>query len=244
MKLITPIAALLLATSAYSAQIEMEAATDAPPILIQNDPVLDADKTFDERHKLCLEAIASDPETAYESAMIWVGRGGGHRAKHCEAMALFAIGQTEEAGFRLDKLVAAFPENGGREIDKMRMNYGTEAAQSWLQAGKLDRAWNSATRALEIEPAHAAARITRARTYFAMDRVDDAHTDLDSVLAFHPDHPQALRFRADARMRKGELDAALQDAELSLSIEPTVETALIRGHIREAIAKNQNGETP
>jgi len=229
-----PIATLLFAASAFPAF-----AND-----VAIDPILDADKSFDVRHKLCLEAIADDPETAYESAMIWVGRGGGHRAKHCEAMALFALGQAEEAGFRLDKLVSAFPVNGGREIDKMRINYGTEAAQSWLQAGRHDRAWASATQALEIEPSHAAARITRARTYFAMDRVDDAYTDLNSVLAFNPDHPQALRYRADALLRKGELDAALEDAELSLTIEPTVETALIRGHIREAMSQVQSKETP
>jgi len=56
---------------------------------------------FDKRHENCIEAIAKDADTAYENAMIWRDEGGGRRAKHCEAMALFAVGQKEEAAFRL-----------------------------------------------------------------------------------------------------------------------------------------------
>ena len=227
MKSALSIAALLLAASPLSAHA---------------NPVLDPDTGFDVRHKLCLEAIAEDAEAAFETAMTWVGRGGGHRARHCEAMALFTLGQEEEAGYRLDTLVAELPADGGREVEKLRRNYSVEAAQSWLQAGRLDHAWQSATTALEIEPAHAPARITRARIYFALDRIADAETDLTSVLAFHPEHAEALRFRADARLRQGELEDALEDAELSLSLEPTVETALIRGHIREAMSKQAMSE--
>ncbi|MGB0906187.1 MAG: hypothetical protein ACPGVT_01745, partial [Maricaulaceae bacterium] len=62
---------------------------------------------FDAKHKECLERIAVDADLAYEEAMIWRGDGGGRRAKHCVAMALYAVGHTEEAAHRLNKLAVA-----------------------------------------------------------------------------------------------------------------------------------------
>ena len=47
---------------------------------------------FDAKHKACLERIAVDNDLAYEEAMIWQDEGGGRRAKHCVAMALYALG--------------------------------------------------------------------------------------------------------------------------------------------------------
>ena len=203
------------------------------------DPILDSGLSFDQRHHACLEAIAEDAENAYESAATWVGRGGGFRARHCEAMALFALDHAGEAATRLDALVAEFPGPGGlagrdAELDRLRVNYSTEAAQAWLQAGELSRAWNSATLALDTDEGAAEARIVRARVYVALERVEDADVDLTSALAFHPDHAELLRYRADVRRRLGRLDAALADAEASLALAPGVDTALIRGHILEA----------
>jgi len=200
------------------------------------DPILDSALTFDQRHLACLEGIAVEAENAYESAATWAGRGGGYRAEHCEAMALFALGHAGEAATRLEALVAGFPA-GDIDLDRLRVNYSTEAAQAWLQAGETARAYTASTTALDIAPDDAEARITRARVYFALDRVEDAETDLTSVLAYAPDHAEALRFRADARHKLGNLYAALADAELSLSLAPSVDTALIRGHIRNAIVK-------
>ena len=205
------------------------------------DPILDSSLSFDQRHHACLEAIAGDAENAYESAATWVGRGGGFRARHCEAMALFALDHAGEAATRLDTLAAEFPKAGrDAELDRLRVNYFTEAAQAWLQAGELSRAWNSATQALDTDEGAAEARIVRARVYLALERVEDADVDLTSALAFNPDHAELLRYRADVRRRLGRLDAALADAEASLAIAPGVDTALIRGHIRQELNEELN----
>ena len=199
--------------------------------------VLDPDLSFDQRHAACLELIADDAEMAFETAITWKGRGGGHRARHCEAMSLWALGQEREAAARLDALAEAFPTDAGYTVNQWRLDYRTAAAQSWLQGGEFDRAYASATAALDADPSDPEARITRARAYFALDRVRDAETDLTSLLSFHPEHAEALRYRADARLRLGELDAALRDIEDSLAHEATVDSALVRGHILEAIRK-------
>lgn len=197
-------------------------------------PVFAADLTqaFDARHKACLEQIGQDADLAYEEALIWRGDGGGRRARHCEAMALFALGHKEEAANRLDALSKA-PDGGSPE---MRANFAAEAANFWLISDEPERAYASASHGLETDQKHTASRIARARAYALLEHYDYAETDLTSALIFEPDNAEALRYRADARHRQDKLSAALEDIERALAIDPTsVETAVVRGQIREAI---------
>ena len=195
---------------------------------------------FDARHKSCLEQIAIDADIAYEDAMAWRDDGGGRRAKHCEAMALFALDHKKEAANRLDELSKA-PDGGS---PKMRANFAAEAANFWLLADMPKRAYASAVHGLKTDRKHTASRIARARAYAMLGHFDYAETDLTSTLVFEPENADALRYRADARFRQGRLDAALSDIERSLALSPdSVETAVLRGRIREAIRLNANPDT-
>ena len=236
----TPLLAFVLAASAHAQALPegLPQVVEVPALDTLVERTLDPDASFETRHASCLRAIALDPEAAYEVGLTWQGRGGGFRADHCTAMALFALGHEEEAAERLEALAADFPDTDPK-YRRLKTDYLSEAAQSWLQAGEADRAWEASSAALDLEPSDAGARITRARIYFALDRFEDAETDLTSLLAFHPEHAQGLRYRADARLKLGKLDAAMQDAEDSLALAPDVDTALIRGHIREALAKTE-----
>ena len=204
----------------------------------------DTDRTarLDQRHVECLERIAQDQELALEEAMIWRDQGGGRRARHCEAMALFALGYEGEAASRLDRLAAG--GDGGSQDH--RIKYRSEAANFWLAEGNASRAYASATAGLDMAPKHADLRIARARAYALNGRPDYAETDLTTVLAYHPRHAEALRYRADARLRQNRLDGAKDDIERSLQIDFTsIETALLRGRINEAIrlaALEETGE--
>ena len=187
---------------------------------------------FDAKHKTCLEQIGVDADIAYEDAMIWRSEGGGRRARHCEAMALFAVGQKEEAAHRLDKLATA-PDGGS---DEMRMGYYAEAANFWLLSEMPDRAYASATAGLKLDETFVDLRIARARSYALLGRYADAETDLSNALVFERQHPDALRYRADARRKQGKFEEARADIEQALIADPTsVETALVRGEIIEAI---------
>lgn len=199
-------------------------------------PAFAADRTkaFDAKHKACLERIAEDSEQAYEEAMIWRGDGGGRRAKHCEAMALFALGHEGEAARRLDEL-AKGSDGGSKE---MRADFFSEAANFWLVAEEMTYAYQSATDGLALVQDHVDLRISRARAYAGSGRYDYAEIDLTSVLAMAPDRADAFRYRADARFNQNKLDEAHQDIENSLHLDDTVvETALLRGQIKEAIRK-------
>lgn len=201
----------LIASSAYGADLTVE---------------------FDAKHKACLERIAEDSDLAYEEAMIWQDEGGGRRAKHCVAMALYALGHEDEAAKRLDALAMA--SDGGTKL--MRADFYAEAANFWLVDGQADRAYKSASEGLKLRKDHVDLRIARARAYALLERYDYAETDLTSVLKFSPNNADALRYRADAKMKQGRLEEARTDIERALSVDPTkVETALLRGQIREAI---------
>eukprot|EP00919_Chromeraceae_sp_WS-2016_P061632 GHVR01146144.1.p1 GENE.GHVR01146144.1~~GHVR01146144.1.p1 ORF type:complete len:237 (-),score=34.71 GHVR01146144.1:262-972(-) len=200
----------------------------------------DLTNVFDQKHEACLERIAVDSDLAYEEAMIWRSEGGGRRAKHCEAMALFALGHEDEAAHRLDQLAKA--SDGG--TPSMRADYYSEAANFWLVANEAERAYSSATAGLKIKRDHIDLRIARARAYSLTGRYDYAETDLTSVLAFDPKSAAAYRYRADARMQQDELETALNDIETSLTLDPeSVETAVLRGRIREALRTRETLDT-
>jgi len=147
-------------------------------------------------------------------------------------MALFALGHEDEAAFRLDNL-AAGADGGSTET---RVKHYAEAANFWLSASEPEKAYASASAGLKLEFDHLDLRIARARAYALSGRYDYAETDLTSVLTLDPAHAAALRYRADARLKQDNAEAALIDIEAALDIDPTsVDTALLRGQIREAI---------
>lgn len=186
----------------------------------------------DVQHKACLERIAEDQELALEEAMIWRDQGGGRRARHCEAMALFALGHESEAANRLDDLASG--ADGGSNA--MRINFRTEAANFWIAADNSKRAYASATEGLKLDRRDVGLRIARARAYALTGQYDYAEIDLTNVLRIDPGNAEALRYRADARFNQDALDAAKTDIEASLLADPTsVETAVLRGRINEAI---------
>ncbi|PHR92613.1 MAG: hypothetical protein COA69_07195 [Robiginitomaculum sp.] len=187
---------------------------------------------FDARHKACLEQIAQDEELALEEAMIWQSQGGGRRARHCVAMALSASGHPDEGALRLEKLAKA-PDGGS---PPMRAGFYVEAADLWLEAQQPRKAIETATVGLKIAAAHIDLYIVRARAYAALERWDFAETDLSSALAYVPDDPRALRYRADARLQKGKLDLAQADIHKAVALDgENIDILLVRGKIIEAI---------
>jgi len=229
---LTGFAALAMAISA-------EAQTSFPTESLS--PAIDRTAQVDKKHKNCLEQIEVDAETAYEDAMIWRGDGGGRRARHCEAMALFALGHKEQAAFRLDQLGGMV----GVLSPMQRKAYYLEAANFWLLAEEANKAYDSASAGLLIDRKDTELRITRARVYALLNRYKDSETDLTSALVFDRENADALRYRAEARMELNKLDLAKLDIDRAMLAAPTsVETALLRGKINEAIRIKNLPATP
>ncbi|MEP6342625.1 MAG: tetratricopeptide repeat protein [Maricaulaceae bacterium] len=194
---------------------------------------------FDIRHEACLDDISDNPEAAYETALTWQNEGGGYRAQHCIAMALFGLGRTEQAAHRLERIARA-PHS---VTDRQKADYFFEAANFWLLAEDYDKTIAASSAGLEIRSEHLDLLTTRARGYVGQDNFDAAKKDLDRVLKLSPSRADSYRYRADLHLRKGDHDAALRDINKSLDLDETqVETAVLRGDIREAIRKAEAAE--
>ena len=187
---------------------------------------------FDKKHKLCLEKISKDASIAFEEAMIWQDEGGGRRAKHCVAMSLFTLGHEVEAAARLDALAIA--SDGGNNV--MRANFYAEAANFWLISSHPEKAYSSSSKGLDLVNGYVPLYVIRARSHFAMGQYDYALIDLNSALIKEPENADALRYRANVKLKQGKLNQAKMDIEKALQLSPlSVESALVRGQINESL---------
>ncbi|WP_017931411.1 tetratricopeptide repeat protein [Robiginitomaculum antarcticum] len=187
---------------------------------------------FNVRHTACVDSISKDPEIAFEDAMVWKAQGGGFRARHCAALALFATGQSKMAAAQLEQMGSEV----GIGTAEARAQYYAQAADFWLVGYDPQASHRAASSGLDLSKSNTQLRIIRARAYAQMDRWDYAETDLTSALAFDPQNISALVYRADARRRLGRFEEALSDAERALDLDiESVEAAVVRGDIREEI---------
>mgnify|MGYP000728280120 CR=1 FL=1 len=200
------------------------------------------DVNFTAKHEACLEKIADDASEAYEDALIWQSQGGGRRARHCVAMALFALGHEDEGAFRLEKL-AKSPDGG---TPAMRAGYYVESADMWMSAGMPKNALMATEKGLKVSKKHTDLLIAKARAQAALDKWMEAEKTLNTVLSAEPTNARALRYRADARRRIGKLDLALMDIENAAILDSkNIDVYVVRGEIKEAIRlKGQAVKTP
>ena len=201
----------------------------SPLVAAQSGPT-----PFDLRHEACLDQITDDAEQAYETALTWQNEGGGWRAQHCIAMSLFGLGRTNMAAHRLEQ-IARSPHG---VTDGQKADYYFEATNFWLIDEDYERAEAAASAGLELRAEHLDLIISRARAHTGLKDYQSARKDLDTVLKLAPTRADAYRYRADLHRKNNDLKAALRDIEKSLSLDDTqVETAILRGHIREDIRK-------
>src|SRR5258708_13928239 len=62
----------------------------------------------------CLRQVDKDAAAAFETSNSWAERGGGYAARHCGALALFRMGQYEQAAMRLEQLASDMTPGQGR----------------------------------------------------------------------------------------------------------------------------------
>lgn len=186
----------------------------------------DADAATYER---CMKLARDKPAAAKELAESWSGRGGGHPADHCHAVALIGLKQYKPGAAQLEKLGEAMVSAPAA----LRAGVLAQAGQAWLLAGDPGRAYADAGAALALHPDDAEILIDRAEAAGAAGWYDKAVADLDRVLKAEPARLEALIYRASAYRELGRLDPALADAEQALKLAPNSVPALLeRGDIR------------
>ena len=208
-----------------------------------------------EYYKACIDRALRTPDDGFEQAIAWRDMGGGAPAKHCVAVALFALGQYENAGLHLERLAS---EELSLPV-RLRAGLLAQAGDAWMSAGdyrRADAALSAAlglapddtglllkrslaavaaesyyeaiddlNRVIELTPDDADALVYRATAYRYLDAPALADDDVERALAGHPDHPGALLERGNLRRMRGDDAAARQDWLSVIRLAPDSEAA-------------------
>jgi len=187
--------------------------------------------TQDQReYQHCMQMVSADPDQAFEYSLAWVDRGGAFPARHCQAAALFALGEYGEAAARLEKLAS---DMEGRAPPGALADLLGHAGVAWQQAGELERANAAQSAALNLAPHKTEIRIDRAMTLAQVQNWWEAIDDLNQALEEEPDNVMARVLRGSAYRQVDALDLALEDLNLALSRAPDdPEGRLERGIVR------------
>lgn len=204
--------------------------------LLQLAPMTDAGRAVQieeaERLAACVELIETDPETAYEDGLAWLGNGARPAARQCTALALIGIGRVEEGAIRLEDLANA-PDAGGLEE---RTQYLSQAGNAWLLAGLPEAAITTLDNALKLKPDNPSLLKDRAAARLALENWHLAIADLDAVISARPADVDALELRARAKLALEQYTEALADVETArLHAPDSLVLTVLRGDIRNAI---------
>ena len=116
-----------------------------------------------------------------------------------------------------------------RAIDEIsaRIHAGQASANDFLRRGELyriERDWASAerdfTRAAQLDPRLSEVAVARAALLLDRGRPSRAKAATDRVLSDHPDHPEALRIRAQASIALGLPLEAARDLDRRIAVDP------------------------
>ncbi|MAK62969.1 MAG: hypothetical protein CMK09_18525 [Ponticaulis sp.] len=181
--------------------------------------------------KTCLELIETDPEAAYEMSLAWLYEGNRPGARECKASAMIALGYYEDGALQLEALANA-PDAGSTQT---RAFHWSKAGNAWLQGGFPDEAILAFDNAFKLDSEDFNRYTYRAQAYLMTEDWERAEADLDISISNQPGDLAAYMLRATARSEQGRYDAALQDIDQAMAIEPeNIDVLVLRGDIREA----------
>ncbi len=184
----------------------------------------------EQRYETCVRLTRSAPDRAYEEARSWEVLGGGLPAKHCVALALYAMGQYGEAAAMLESVAQELPEDVPPDL---RAQVLAQAAKGWEEIDELERAVANQTTALELDPDSKDLLMDRALTLALAGNYWEAIDDLNRVIELDPYDPDAFVYRASAYRFVDAPELALEDAEAALTLDPEHPEGLLeRGNIR------------
>jgi tetratricopeptide (TPR) repeat protein len=183
----------------------------------------------DEQFKACVALAERAPADALGSAKTWGERGGGDRARLCQALALFHKGDFKEAGIELEELAPAL----GASDPKVEASLLQRAGWAWMRADDPTQAERLFSTALSKQPDTVDLLVDRAVARGEAERYWDALADLDAAIAKAPQRADAYYYRAGAHKALANLPQALADVGRSLALRPDdPDTLLLRGNIR------------
>jgi len=185
----------------------------------------------DQRHQACIQAIAADPEAAFEEALVWRHQAGGWPAEHCVSLALIALGQVEDGADRL----RAAAEGAISATNRSRAIMFGQAGDAYLDAQIDDKALAAFSRGIDFDPADPGLRRGRAEAAMAGADYEAAADYAGEAIAVDASDPEAHRLRGEARLAIGDITGADSDMRTARTLAPEdIDILLLRGQINEA----------
>ena len=181
------------------------------------------------QYQACMDLAETAPDEALEAAQTWVDLGGSDPARHCAAVALMRLGHYEAAGEELETLAGSLEA----AYAHLQIPMLIQAAQAWLAAGNVDRAYALQSTALAREPNNIELLVDRAFTADRVGNYQAAIADLDRALSHAPNRADILIYRASAHRLLDQPEAAMADVEAALKLDPrNPEGLLERGNLK------------
>lgn len=177
----------------------------------------------------CTALIEANAAKALAYARDWTAHGGGAAALHCEALALSALGEADEAAAAFSHLAEGM--TGAPAAARAEVH--AQAGNAWALAANLTKAEEALGEAIALAPSEPSYRIGRARVRALAGQWEGVRADASEALAESPSSVEALTLRALALRNLGYPKAAVADAERAVSIAPhNLEALLERGRVR------------
>jgi tetratricopeptide (TPR) repeat protein len=113
-------------------------------------------------------------------------------------------------------------------------------AAAWVMLGRVEedeanwsQAFGAYSKAIELDPGNAQARVKRGLLLLAANQIDDAVVEAEAVLSANPRDPEALVLRGAIENRRDNPDQAIADVQEALAMVPDHREALVLlGQIR------------
>jgi tetratricopeptide (TPR) repeat protein len=189
---------------------------------------------YSSRYEACIDQTKSDPNLAFENALLWREEGGGLPARHCEALAMVALSQFASGATRLEALA---DEPRARD-DLNRAALLAQAGNAWILEGALERADAALTKAVSLDPSSPDILADRARVRSLMGDWQWAEADLTTAIGLSGDRVEFLVARGVARRELTDRSGALADLSQALLIEPTNAAALLERGVIHGLSYN------
>ncbi len=188
-------------------------------------------------YERCLELVGTDPaEAAKFAGLLAFGNRNNEGAAHCYALALLALGETENAATALEQLAL-----NSRAAPGPRASLYAQAGQAWLMMNDAMRAFGAATMALSLTPNDPDLLIDRAVAAGAGGEYRSAIDDLTRALTIDPSRTDALVLRATSWRRLDQPSQAETDIALALEQDPESAEALLERGILRQMKGNSTG---
>lgn len=179
----------------------------------------------------CYTLVEADPNEAYEFGLKWMNQGARPRAQDCVASSLIAKGHYD-VGARTFERLAKMPVVF---TPLERKIYWQKAGNAWILEENFEAAIFALSNALAFIERDYDTLADRARAHMLREDWTASERDWTEALSMKPGDADHIYMRAKTLFELHKFDAALQDVQLVMRLDPRdIDALVLRGEIINA----------